>query len=97
MKLDEIFRHIAITKNLATRTFGYLAILNAFAIILTFKKVYNIQVASIYIVVFGIIGIFILGYIDYKFILKHEMTHTNHKNNISHKLDLIIKKLDEKK
>ena len=97
MKLDNAFKNIAIIKNLTNRTFGYLAIMNAFAIILTFKKVYSIQTNSIYIIIFGIIGIFVLGYIDYKFILKHEITHTNHKNNISHKLDSIIKKLDNKK
>ncbi len=97
MNFDGLFRLVAIFKTLINRTLGYWGVVNAFAILLTWKKIYEIQISSIYIIIFGLIMIITIGCIDYKFVLKHEQTHMNNKNNINHKLDVILKKLENNK
>lgn len=82
MLKNNLFKYLAKGKNFINRALGYIGILNALLIVLTFKKVYNIQINSIVIIIFGIIILLMVGIFDYYFILTHEYQHANKKNDL---------------
>ena len=90
--MDKLFKYIAKGKNFLSRALSYVGIINAILIMLTFKKVYEIQIDSIYIIIVGVIILLSIGIFDYYFIFEHEFKHTNNRNDL--KKDIIeIKKL----
>lgn len=89
MSFDKLFRGIAIGKSFTGRAMGYFGFVNLFLMLLTFKKVYEIQIPSIIIVCVGMVVILFVGFIDYKYVLKYELAHGNRKNNIKKDLEEI--------
>ena len=88
-----MFRKIAIVKNYFGRVSGYLSPINFILLLLTFKQNYNIEIKAIYVILITIPLIILFGFIDHKFILKHELNHINERNNIKIQLDRIEKRL----
>ena len=60
----------------------YVSLVNFILILATFHATYDIGINIFIIILVGLIGSQVLGYIDYTYIMKHQMDHANEKNNI---------------
>jgi len=92
---------MAITKNIGKAVVyyqsaaKYVGIINFILILATFKATYNINISNTIIIPIGIIGIIIIGTIDYKYILKHQIAHQNEQNNLLQEIRKANKKIEE--
>lgn len=67
----------------------YVNIINFLLILATFKLTYSINISSFIVVPIGFLIVLLVGYIDYKIIMKNEIEHTNKQNDIKIQLDRI--------
>jgi hypothetical protein len=88
-----MFKFLAKLKVYVMRTSTYLSIINLILIFLTFKKTYEIQVSSFLLVPIILLFAILIGFLDHKLILRHELHHINKQNNIKDQLDRIENKL----
>lgn len=72
----------------------YVSMINFLMIIATAKKTYDMQVSLFLIIPVGIIIAIIIGWLDYTYIMKHQLKHTNKKNDIKIQLNRIEEKLN---
>jgi len=94
MKLfNLIFTSIAKMKVYAGNVGLYLSIVNFMLILATFKEAYNINISIFILIPIGIIGIIIVGYIDYNYIFLRQIVYTNKRNDMKTQLDRIEKRL----
>lgn len=72
----------------------YLSIINFILLLATFKLTYHIDVSAYFIVPIGLAFTLLLGWLDYKFILKPQQIYTNKTNDIKEQLDRIEEKIN---
>jgi len=60
----------------------YVSIINFLLLLATFKAAYNIGVSAYFIIPIAFVFVMIVGVIDYKFIMRHQIAFVNEKNNI---------------
>lgn len=90
-----IFRYIAKMKNFGMRTMQYASYINSLLILMTFLSVRGYDNISTFTILPFLIGIvLVIGYLDYKFIMKEEISHMNAQNNIKKDLEKIKRKLE---
>ena len=97
MNKDQWFEKLANIKVYFGRIGAYLSVINFLMILATFKLSYNIPISAYVIIPIGMIFAILIGYADYRFIMKYEIEHSNKQNNIKKQLDKIQKLLEEKK
>jgi len=73
----------------------YLGIMNFILILANFKQNYNIEIPVLLVIPLGLLFILIIGWIDYNFIMKHEITHSNKQNDIKKQLNRIERSLNK--
>ena len=95
IKITKMFNAIAKLKVYFSRAGMYISILNFLMLLATFKLSYNIQISAIIIIPLGLIFTLIIGWIDYKLVMVHEMEHVNKQNDIKTQLNIIQKKLED--
>lgn len=93
--IEYIFLSVAKVKVYFSSAGLYLSIVNFLLILATFKITYNIQVSAYILVPVGFLLILIVGFIDYKFILKHQNKHFNKQNDLKRQLNRIENKLNK--
>lgn len=84
-----LFKLLAQLKVYYSRSGVYLSLFNSLLLLGTFKVTYDIQVPFYVFVVLGATGALLIGYLDYKLLLKHEVAHSNKQNDIKHQLNRI--------
>lgn len=93
MDAKKIFETIGRMKLYFNNVGTYLSIVNFTMLMLTFKKVYDIKVNAFWIALTGLVVIFIVGFIDYKLIYRHQLKEGNRMNDMKIQLDRIEEKL----
>lgn len=89
-----IFKYIAKMKNFGGRTMQYAGYINSLLIIMTFLSVRGYETISTFTILpILILIVLIIGYLDYRFIMKEEISHMNAQNNIKTDLEKIKQKL----
>ena len=88
-----IFELLGEIKVYFTQTGTYISVINFVMLMATVKQVYNINISAFILVPLGLMGMIILGYIDYKIISPHFIKHVNKKNDVKHQLNRIEKLL----
>jgi len=96
---DSIFTYIAKMKIYMGNVGIYLGMLNFVLLLATFKEVYDINISILILTSIGLLGIIIIGYLDYNYIFLKQTIYTNKRNDIKTQLDRIEKilKNDNKK
>ena len=77
-------------------TAWYLSIINFLLLLLTSKKVYNINIPAYILLPIGFFGALTIGFLDYKFVYKHQLKHINKMNDIKMVIDRIEQRLINK-
>jgi len=67
----------------------YLNIINFILLLLASNKLYEMGFSPLIVVPIGFLLVILLGYIDYKFVLKHQLAHINRQNNIKKQLNRV--------
>jgi len=75
----------------------YVSIINFLLILATFKATYNLQISAPIIIVAGLITAMLIGIIDYRYIMKHQIAYANENNNILKELRELRRELQESK
>lgn len=60
----------------------YVGMVNFLLILATFKATYELEISAWLLIPVGLFIAMIVGYIDYRFIIKHQIAHKNEKNNV---------------
>jgi len=92
-----MFNLLAKIKVYYSRAGIYVSVLNFLMILATFKITYDIQISAFILVPIGLLFTLGVGFMDYKLVMKHEITHSNKQNNIKKQLDEIQKQLENLK
>lgn len=71
----------------------YISVINFLLIMATFKQLYRIEVSAFVVVPAGLAITIFIGFIDYKYIRRHENEHQNKMNDLKEQLDRIEAKL----
>jgi len=90
-----LFDYLAQFKVYFNRVSMYLGIVNFSLILANFKLNYGLNVPVLLIVPLGFIAILLVGWLDYKFIMKYEITHANKNNDVKEQLNKIQKQLED--
>lgn len=72
----------------------YISMINFLMILATAKKTYDIDISLFVVVPIGIAGAMLVGWLDYTFVMKHQLKHTNKQNDIKIQLNRIEEKLN---
>ena len=75
----------------------YVGLLNFLLILATFKATYELGISIWVIIPLGFLLVMVVGLIDYKFVMKHQLASINKKNNILIELKEVKKMLEEMK
>lgn len=71
----------------------YLNILNFIMLLLASNKLYDMGVSALIVTPIGFFLVLLLGFIDYKFVLKHQLAHVNRQNNLKMQLNRVEDKV----
>ena len=91
-----MFKQLAKLKNYSQRTMQYVVYVNVLLIIFTYLEVKGISINPFIILIGLVVIVILIGVFDYNFIMKHELSHMNARNDIKKDLELIKKRLDIK-
>jgi len=73
----------------------YISMINFLLIAATAKQTYDVQISAFYLVPVLGLSVLILGFIDYIFVLPHELEYRNRKNDLKQDLEEIKKKIED--
>ncbi|HDY89103.1 MAG TPA: hypothetical protein ENH82_13440 [bacterium] len=92
-RLNKFFSFLGKQKVYFGNASMYALLLNYMLLLCNTKHVYGINVKFYVIVPLGLLFVGLIGYIDYKYIAKHQITHHNKINDIKSQLDRIERKI----
>lgn len=95
--LTKFFNVIARGKVYLARSSAYVAIGNFLMLLATFKISYGINLSAFIIVPVGFVLAVLVGWLDYKLLMRRETVHVNKQNDIKRQLDELSVKLDRLK
>ena len=72
---------------------NYVGIANFLMLLISVKQLYNIQVSAFLIIPVGFVSMFVIGFVDYKYISPHYIKHVNKKNDIKKDVEEIKRML----
>lgn len=88
-----LFKFVAYFKTYFNSLSSYLGIVNFVLLLLTFKNVYGINIKAYIIVLFALLVGLIVGFIDYKYIIREQNIISNNKNDLKSDLKKVMKEL----
>jgi hypothetical protein len=89
------FRLVGQSKVYFVGAMVYFNIMNFIMLLLTSNKLYSLGFSTKIVVPVGCIIVAIIGVVDYKFVLKHQLHHYNRKNDVKQQLNRVEDNLIE--